>query len=221
MMIPRTTSPAGVVSVWISAAIMVAASHQARADWTHVRDMVRSGEQQRDDDERESTFRSAWTLSQASVKANPNSSNEHLWAAIAAGRLAVVSSTGERVRLSREVKYHAESAIELDPRNGQAYMVLGVWHFYVADLGWLQRNAAKLLYGGVPAASYAEAVSNLTRALQIGVENPVEVYYIRGRAYEAMENRRAAQADYRACLAGKARTASERKAQQDARERLE
>jgi hypothetical protein len=101
------------------------------------------------------------------------------------------------VGLSKVVKDHAERAIQLDPKNGAAYMVLGAWNFYVADLSWLERSAAKVLYGEIPSASYRDAVTNLTRALQLGVENKIEVYYLRGRAYEELDNDNAA-ADFKA-----------------------
>ncbi|MBS1911832.1 MAG: hypothetical protein JST22_07585 [Bacteroidetes bacterium] len=193
----------------------------ARADWTAVRDLVRSGDKLSDENKQEEIYRRAYTTAQTSVKANPRSSNEYLWVAISAGRLALVASTSERIQLSKVVKDNAERAIALDAANGQAYMVLGAWHFYVSDLGWFQKNAAKVFYGGLPPASYEDAVKYLTKSLQIGVENPVEVYYLRGRANEELDRDAAAANDYRACIQGNARSEKEREMQQEARKRLE
>jgi len=193
----------------------------ARADWKDVRELIRRGDQLDDAGEQEKIYRQAYELAQSSTTARPALSNEHLWLANAAGRLALVAPTGERIRLSKVVKDNAEEAIRLDPKNGPAYMTLGAWHFYVADLNWFQKNAAKVLYGGLPPASYREAVENLGKALSIGgVENFVEIYYLRGRAYEELDESTAAAADYRTCLSRTARNQKERDMQADARERL-
>ncbi len=205
----------------LAAVLLVVACGVARADWSQVRDLVRQGDGLSDDDKQEAIYRRAYTLAQTSVKANPRASNEYLWVAISAGRLGLVASTKERIELSKVVKDNAERAIALDANNGQAYMVLGAWHFYVSDLSWFQKNAAKLFYGGMPPASYQDAVKNLTKSITLGVENPVEAYYLRGRANEELDNDAAARNDYRACIGGAARSRKERDMQQDARERLE
>jgi tetratricopeptide (TPR) repeat protein len=193
----------------------------ARANWESVRDLVRQGDKLSDEDKQEQLYRQAYAAAKTSVAAAPNSSNEHLWLAIAAGRLGLIASTKERIELSKVVKDHAERAIALDAKNGQAYMVLGAWHFYVADLSWVQKNAAKIFYGGLPPASYQEAVNNLTKSLKYGVDNPVETYYLRGRAYEELDNDAAAAADYKLCIQGKARSQKELDLQSDAKDRLD
>lgn len=193
----------------------------ARADWNDVRDLVRQADKLSDETKQEAIYRKAYALAKSSVAANPKSSNEYLWLAVAAGRLGLISSTKERIELSKVVKDNAEKAIALDNSNGQAYMVLGAWHFYVADLSWIQKNAAKVFYGGLPPASYQDAVNFLTKSLKHGVENPVEAYYIRGRANEELDNDAAARADYKLCIQGKARSQKEIDLQKDAKDRMD
>lgn len=203
------------------AAALLAACSVARADWTSVRDMVRSAERITDDKKQEETLRKAYALAQQSVAANPNVSNEYLWLANAAGRLAQVAPTKEKLALSKVVKDNAERAIALDARNGAAYMTLGAWHFYMSDLGWVARTAAKAMYGGLPPSSYQDAVTNLTKAATYGVENPVEVYYLLGRTQEELDNDAAATAAYRHCIESKARDDRERKFQAEAKDKLD
>ncbi|MDB5034369.1 MAG: hypothetical protein JWQ98_1610 [Chlorobi bacterium] len=202
------------------AAFLALGSQAAFADWTAVRELVRQGDRLTDDSQQEAIYRRAYVMAQSSLASNPKSSNEYLWVANAAGRLAMVAPTGERIKLSKIIKDNAERAIALDSRNGAAYMVLGAWHFYVADLSWFQKNAAKAFYGGLPPASYQDAVKYLSLALTLGVENPVEVYYIRGRAYEELDNQTAAKSDYTLCIQRPARNAQELDVQQSARKRL-
>ena len=192
-----------------------------RADWTAVRALVQQGDKLTDESKQEEIYRKAYAMAQASAAANPKVSNEFLWLAAAAGRLALVAPTGERIRLSKVIKDNAERAIALDNTNGSAYMVLGAWHFYVSDLSWIQKNAAKAFYGGLPPATYQDAVSNLTKALKYNAENPVEIYYLRGRAHEELDQDAAAHADYKSCIAGSPRNEKERGMQQDARDRLD
>jgi tetratricopeptide (TPR) repeat protein len=207
--------------VMILLAVMMIAAGDVHANWEAVRDLVRQGDKLSDEEKQEAIYRRAYEAAKTSVAAAPNSSNEHLWYAIAAGRLGLIASTKERIALSKVVKDHAERAIELDAKNGQAYMVLGAWHFYVADLSWVQKNAAKIFYGGLPPASYQEAVNKLTKALSLGIENPVEGYYLRGRANEELDKDAAATADYKLCVAGKARSQKETGMQEDAKDRMD
>jgi tetratricopeptide (TPR) repeat protein len=190
------------------------------ADWTEVRDLVRKGDGETSNGVREKTYRKAYAIAQKSARENPNVSNEYLWLANAAGRIGQLASTQEKIEMSQVVKENAIRAISLDPKNGGAYMTLGAWHFYVADLSWVERAAAKVLYGGLPPASFKEAVKNLTKALEFGAENPVEIYYLRGRAYKELDMTAEAGSDFYSCMEGKARNAEERRMQKEAKDLL-
>ena len=87
--------------------------------------------------------------------------------AICLGKLAVFSGTREKVQLSRELRTEAERALALDPGYAWAHHLLGRWHHEVAELGATARWVVKLLYGGLPAASPAEAVRHLERAVAL------------------------------------------------------
>jgi|GEM_PF-2400033 len=198
-------------------AVLAGGAQHLYADWKEVRSLIVQGETQKDRKQQEAIYRRAYTMAQRSVAASPGSSNEHLWLANAAGRLAMVVSNDERIELSKVVKDNAERAIALDGRNGQAYMTLGAWHYYVAGLSWVQRTAANVFYGGLPDASYRDAVNNLSKAVKFGVENPVEAYYLRALTYRKLDNDQAARADFRRSAEAKARNARERELQQKAR----
>lgn len=200
--------------------LVMGAAQNMRADWKEVRKLVLQGEALSDKEKQESVYRRAYTLAQNSVKSNPNNSQEHLWLANSAGRLAMVAPNEERIKLSKVVKDNAQRAIALDAKNGQAYMTLGAWHYYVADLSWVQKTAAQALYGGLPDASFEDAAANLTKALQHGVENPVEVYYLRALAYRQLDKDDSARADFKRCTEAVARNDRERELQQRARKRM-
>lgn len=102
----------------------------------------------------------------------PESAECHYVYAVATGRLANVSGSRERVELSEPLKEHTEKALELDPEHAGAWHLLGRWHYEITNLSWVERQAANLLFGGVPeGASLEEAIASLERALEIDPDN--------------------------------------------------
>ena len=111
--------------------------------------------------------------------------------AIAHGRLATYSDTRTKVEFSRLIKADAERALKLDPNYAWAHHVLGRWHYEIASLGSVARWFAKLIYGGLPDASFAEAESHLQRAIELEPANLIHrlelgfVYQAEGRNGDA------------------------------------
>ncbi len=197
-------------------------AHDAVAEnWTEVRDMIRSADRLGKTVQSKKSYRSAYEKAAAGVARPSAGSNDYLWLAIAAGRVAQVADTREKIALSKVVKENAEKAIALDKNNGAAYATLGGWHFYVADISWVERNAAKLIYGSLPTASYEKAVELLSKALTLGVDNSMEVYYIRGLAYDELDDDPKAEADFRKVLSIPATTAREKELHAEAKDELD
>jgi hypothetical protein len=71
------------------------------------------------------------------------------------------------VSLASEVKTEAERAIRCDDKEDLAYHVLGVWNREMAELNWVLRKFAELLYGKFPSASLDDAIRDLERAAQL------------------------------------------------------
>jgi tetratricopeptide (TPR) repeat protein len=104
---------------------------------------------------------------QRAVSLAPDVAVNVLSLAICHGRLALVSDTRARVEYSRLIKEEAERALQLDPNYAWAHHVLGRWHYEVASFGPAARFFARLLYGGIPAASAEEGVTHLRRATEL------------------------------------------------------
>jgi tetratricopeptide (TPR) repeat protein len=92
--------------------------------------------------------------------------------AICHGQLGELCDLRTRVNHSRRVKQYAEQALALAPDNDYAHHVLGRWHYEVASLGAASRLVLKLVYGGLPDASTAEAVRHLQRAVELAPNVP-------------------------------------------------
>lgn len=92
--------------------------------------------------------------------------------AICYGKLATYADTRTKLEYSRHVKEHAERALALAPAYDYAHHVLGRWHYEVATLGATTRFFVRLIYGGLPPASTAEAVRRLQRATELSPHLP-------------------------------------------------
>ena len=144
-------------------------------------------------DTAEQTRRANLTLEYAkrAVALAPDNPVNVLSVAIAHGRLATYSDTRTKVEFSRFIKTDAERALELDPNYAWAHHVLGRWHYEIASLGSVARWFAKLIYGGLPPASYADAETHLKKAIQLDPDNLIHhlelgfVYAADGRETDA------------------------------------
>lgn len=104
---------------------------------------------------------------QRSYDLAPNNAVHVLALAICHGHLAVVGDIRTKVEMSRLIKEEAERALQLDPNYAWAHHLLGRWHYEVAGLNGFARFFAKLLYGGIPPASFDEGVAQLQRATEL------------------------------------------------------
>ena len=99
------------------------------------------------------------------MRVDPNSTWSHFWMAAAVGSIAVVSPMSKQVDLSIEIRDEVEKSIALDPKNGSAYHVYGVWHRKVAEIGGASRMFASMLYGkSLPKGSLEKSIEYLEKS---------------------------------------------------------
>ena len=114
----------------------------------------------------------ALTHAQRAVKLKPGDAVNVLSLAICYGKLGIYADTRTKIEYSRLVKDYAERALALDTAYDYAHHVLGRWHYEVATLGATKRFFVRLIYGGLPPASTAEAVRHLRRAVELAPALP-------------------------------------------------
>lgn len=119
-----------------------------------------------DEDQRTSYYENALEVAKAGLAADSSSARAHLAMAVAQGRAALDAGTQERIQRSRAVKRHADRALVLDSTLSSAYHTRGRWYREVADIGFFKRTIAKAVYGGLPDASYEQAVQDFERAIE-------------------------------------------------------
>lgn len=121
-------------------------------------------------------YNEAHEYAQQLLAAYPDSADAYFAYAAAIGRVAQSAGARDRVRMSTEIREHAEKAVELDPQHARAWNVLGVWHHRAANLSRLERLAANALFGGAPVgASNDSARAAFERAMAI--DSDFVLYY--------------------------------------------
>ncbi len=132
------------------------------------------------DDEFEELFEKADALADRALEINNDYADAHYAKAVALGRRAEMAGAREGVRLSREIKSHADTTLELDPEHGGAWYINGMLLYRVANLTRTERFAANALFGGFPfEASNEKAIDALKNSIKY---SPDHIYYHLGLA---------------------------------------
>ncbi len=113
-------------------------------------------------------FEEAVLAARKSTALAPDAPEGHLRLSIAIGKVALLESGKERLRLAKEVRAEAERAVLLDHGSAGAYHVLGRWNRGIAELSFFERTAAKVAYGGLPeGATMNNAVTYFEKAIEL------------------------------------------------------
>jgi tetratricopeptide (TPR) repeat protein len=139
---------------------------------------------QKTTEEKKKYAQTALEYAKKSVELDPKNAVNVLSLAVCHGTLGVYSDTRTKVEYSRLVKEEAERALALDANYAWSYHVLGRWNYEVATLGSTARIFVKLFYGGLPAASTAQAIKHLEHAVELEPGEPEHVLEL-GFAYRA------------------------------------
>ena len=133
------------------------------------------------------------------VAAGPKNALAHLSLAICYGRAATVSDSKTKIAYSKLIKEHADIALALDPKNDLTHFVLGSWCYEMANLNGFLRVMARVVYGALPTATYADAKRYLEKAVAL---NPKRVsnHAALGRTYAALGDRERARQSLKIAL---------------------
>ncbi|MCH7570796.1 MAG: hypothetical protein IH919_09575 [Deltaproteobacteria bacterium] len=97
----------------------------------------------------------------------------HFFVAASLGKISLESSVSKQIDLSHEIRAEVDKAIALDPQNGFAYHILGIWNRRLAEIGLMSRLLAQtILWRSVPKGSFEKSEEYLKKALSI---NPDEI----------------------------------------------
>jgi uncharacterized protein (DUF1810 family) len=97
-------------------------------------------------------------------KLYPASDEANVAMAIAQGRIILLKSGKEKIAAVKDLKNYAEKALAANPNNFKAWHILGKWHYEVSNLSSLERTAAKIFFGALPASSLASSIACYEKA---------------------------------------------------------
>ena len=132
---------------------------------------------------------------------HPDSANGHFFLAAALGRVALYEGGKRKIQISKEVKAEAERALQCDSTHDGAMHVLGRWNYELAELNFLERAVAKVIFGGLPTgANYEQAAKYFEQALEHRPDMPVHHFEL-GRTLLKLDRPAEARRQFEQCLA--------------------
>jgi len=129
--------------------------------------------------------RLAMDYSNRAAECGPKDCDAQLAPAITLGKMLPYLPQKEQVSASPKIKESVDKALAIDPRNDNAWHILGRWNRVLAEISSAKRLLAGLLYGDLPKVSYEEAERAMKKAIAL---NPHRLmHYIElGRIYSQM-----------------------------------
>jgi tetratricopeptide (TPR) repeat protein len=127
----------------------------------------------------------ALDYSTRAAECGPSDSDAQLATAITLGKMLPYMPTKEQVSASPRIKESVDKALAIDPRNDNAWHILGRWNRVLADISGPKRFLAGVIYGGLPKGSYEEAERAMKKAIALN-PNRLMHYIELGRIYAQM-----------------------------------
>ncbi|HDP67549.1 MAG TPA: hypothetical protein ENN20_03485 [Candidatus Marinimicrobia bacterium] len=153
------------------------------------------------------------------IEIAPNVAEGHQYYSILIGRIGEIEGTKQKIENSYAVREHTLKAIELDPDNDSNYHVMGRWHFALADLSWVERKIASVIYATPPAASFEKAVEFFSKAHKLKPDDIRHLLWL-GKSYAKLDQDNKARDALKKALVLPAESDADKNMQQEAQELL-
>jgi tetratricopeptide (TPR) repeat protein len=139
----------------------------------------------RRDSSSETFYLHAAAFAETLLQVEPTKAEAHFWFAMAKGSLIPFGSISEKIHIGKEVRFHAEKAIELDSTYSYAYIILAIFEREEAKLSWFERTIARIVFGGDLKGSLTHSEELLFKALKYD-SSSAYAYYELSRTYDTM-----------------------------------
>lgn len=153
------------------------------------------------------------------VKADAKNATAHLCVAVTYAKNFPYANNETMVNWSKAIKSECEIALALDPKQDIGYYLLGRWHMGVANMNFILKGLVKLIYGGLPKASNAEAIKFFKQAIELKPGRIIHHFEL-AKAYELTGEKKLAQAELETCGTLKPVDRDDEDAKRDAARRL-
>ena len=113
---------------------------------------------------RDEYYATAQTYAKTALKLHPNSDEANVAMAFSIAKTLMLKSGKEKITAVKELKSYGDKAVTMNPKNFKAWHVLGKWNYEVSNLNALEKVAVKIIYGGLPAASFNNSIMYYEKA---------------------------------------------------------
>ncbi len=127
----------------------------------------REGNRQQNKGLRNGYFNQGKVFIDAAMRLSPDDAEVNYVMAVVLGRIALVSSSKEKVAVSRQIKEVIDKAIKINPNHAGAWHALGKWNYEVSQLSFIEKGAVNMLFGGLPTGDLKTALSAYAKCLQL------------------------------------------------------
>lgn len=117
--------------------------------------------------EKQVLIEEAYEMIQAASALDETTQGVLLWHGIILSEWSALQGTKVKIAHLLDVKRIWEKAVELHPNDTSALHFLGRWEFGITEIDWFSRNAANLIFGSLPPASYESALAYFSKAEEI------------------------------------------------------
>ncbi len=145
-------------------------------------------DQTEDEEVNKAHFYPGFEAAKEAVHIDPNSARANHWYAVLIGKIGMLEGTKQKIINSYDVEEYGLKAIELDPTYDGSLHLLGRWHYELADLSWIERTVAKIVYETPPKASFEESVKFFKKAIEAKPDE-VRHYLWIGKAFIKLKDK--------------------------------
>jgi tetratricopeptide (TPR) repeat protein len=125
----------------------------------------------------------------------PDNADAHVCLSIGYGKMTDFVDNKTKMEYSKVVKSEAEKAVELNPKNDLALLILARWNFDMATLNPILKAIAQTLYGQLPPASKEQALEYFQKAIAAAPERIIHHAEF-AQALESMGRTKEARAEW-------------------------
>jgi len=129
------------------------------------------------------------------VREAPDNAEAHVCLSIAYGKMTDFTDNKTKMEYSKIVKSEAEKAVELNPKNDMALLILARWNFDMATLNPILKAIAQTMYGQLPPASKDLAIEYFQKAIAAAPEKIIH-HAEYAQALETMGKTKEARAEW-------------------------
>ena len=144
----------------------------AEVVWRKARAYFNQAEQQEDIDKKHALFYQSYDFSKEALALDSSLAKANHYYAVLHGQIGLVEGTKQKIINSYDVLKYGQIAIDIDPTYDNTHHLLGRLNFELANLSWLERNFASLIYETPPEGSFEKAKSYFQSAISL---NPKDI----------------------------------------------